>query len=440
MVELNATASQLAEKIKNRKAKVAVVGMGYVGLPLAVEFAKAGLTVVGIDVVKERCDSINRGESHIGDIKSEEMAPLVKKGLLSASVPGPCLGEADAISICVPTPLGKSKDPDMTFIISAADEIAKYVRKGQLIVLESTTYPGTTEEVIRPRLEKNGLLVGRDLFLAFSPERVDPGNPVYHTRNTPKVVGGSSPQCSEMAATLYGLAVDNVVKVSNTQTAEMVKLLENTFRAVNIGLVNELAIICSKLNLSVWEVISAAATKPFGFMPFWPGPGLGGHCIPVDPHYLSWKMKSLNYHARFIGLADAVNGSMPDYSVELVVEALNHAKKPVNGSKILVLGVAYKPDVSDCRESPAMDVIKLLHRRGGDVSYCDPFVPEFDLEGTKMKATPFDAKVLAAADCVVIVTHHKAFSPKLIAESAKVVVDTRNLLKGLTGPAAIKRL
>ena len=440
MGELNATASALAEKIRSKKARVAVVGMGYVGLPLAVEFAKAGLTVVGVDVIKERIESLSRGESHILDIPSEELLPLVKSGKMSASLPGPVLGEVDAISICVPTPLGKSKDPDMSFIISATDAIAKHVRKGQVIVLESTTYPGTTEEVVRPRLEKSGLVVGKDIFLAFSPERVDPANPKFNTRNTPKVVGGSCSNCTEVAAALYGLAVDTVVKVSNTQTAEMVKLLENTFRAVNIGLVNELAIICNKLGLSVWEVVAAASTKPFGFMPFWPGPGLGGHCIPVDPHYLSWKLKSLNYHARFIGLADAVNGAMPEYTVELVAEALNHEKKAVNGSKILVLGVAYKPDVSDCRESPAMDIVKVLSSRGGVVSYCDPFVPSFELEGTKWKASPFTAEELKKADCVVIVTHHKAFDPKLIVETAKVVVDTRNLTKGLTGPAKIRRL
>lgn len=440
MMELTGESAQLAQRIKDRSATVAVVGMGYVGLPLAVEFAEAGLNVIGIDVSSDRIDKINRGESYIGDVDQEQMARLVADGRLRASLPGPELGEADAVSICVPTPLRKSKDPDISYIVSATDELAQYVRPGQLVVLESTTYPGTTDEIIRSRLEKDGLTVGENLFLCFSPERVDPGNAHFNTRNTPKVVGGVTPVCSELGRLLYSLAVDEVVSVSGTATAEMVKLLENTFRSVNIGLVNELAIICEKLGVEVWEVIRAAATKPFGFMPFWPGPGLGGHCIPIDPHYLSWKLKTLNYHARFIELADEINSSMPMYVVDRVAEALNDHSRSVRGSRVLILGVAYKRNVDDCRESPAIDVIAGLQDRGAQVVFADPHVSRFMVGGEPVERVDYDIEQLKAANCVVIVTDHAEFDAALIVEHASLVVDTRNVTGPLGSQPNVRKL
>ncbi len=439
-LNLSAPGRALMDKLEAKKASVAVIGLGYVGLPLVVEFARAGLRVFGIDVDRRRVDLVNAGESYIGDIPTEELAPLVKKGLVSAHLPGKVLGEADCISICVPTPLRKSRDPDISYIVSATKALAEHARKGQLVVLESTTYPGTTEEVILPELAAKGLKPGEDFFLAFSPERVDPANSKFGTRNTPKVVGGYSEACRELAKRLYGLAVDKVVMVSSPAAAEMVKLLENTFRSVNIGLVNEMAIMCRKLGVNVWEVIDAAATKPFGFMPFYPGPGLGGHCIPIDPHYLSWKLKSVNYFAKFIEMAGEINTQMPEYVVELVATALNERKKPVNGSKILVVGAAYKKNVSDCRESPALDIMQVLRRRGAEVSYTDPHVPDLELEGKKFSSVPCDAKTLAAADLVLIATDHAAFDPALIAKESKVVVDTRNLLKHHPDPKRIVQL
>ena len=430
MTKLSGPAADLARKIDARTAKVAVIGMGYVGLPLAVEFGNAGFTVVGIDVDPTRIEAIGRGESYIGDVPSANLRDLVDSGRLRASLPGDCLGEADAISICVPTPLRKSKDPDISYIVAATEQVAAHVRPGQLIVLESTTYPGTTDEVIRPRLEECGVTVGEDVFLAFSPERVDPGNPTFNTRNTPKVVGGATPACSELARLLYAYAVDTVVPVEGTQTAEMVKLLENTFRSVNIGLVNELAIICDRLGVNVWDVIAAAATKPFGFMAFWPGPGLGGHCIPIDPHYLSWKLKTLNYHARFIELADEINSSMPEYVVERVVDALNADKKAVNGSKVFVLGVAYKRDVGDWRESPALDIVDHLIRKGADVSWCDPHVGADCPLPPAARRADYDSDELRAADCVVVVTDHRAFDVDLLLENARLIVDSRNITGG----------
>ena len=361
-----------------------------------------------------------------------------EKGLIRGSLPGPVLAEADAISICVPTPLRKSKDPDISYIVSATEVITQHLRAGQLIVLESTTYPGTTEEVILPRLSAGGLKAGEDFFLVFSPERVDPGNARFNTRNTPKVLGGVTAACTEIARELYLHAVNEVVGVADTQTAEMVKLLENTFRSVNIGLVNELAIICEKLGVEVWEVIRAAATKPFGFMPFWPGPGLGGHCIPIDPHYLSWKLKTLNYHARFIELADEINSSMPGYVVDRVAAHLNEVAKAVRGSKVLIMGVAYKRDVDDCRESPALDIIEGLLERGADVRFCDPHVPSFRAGGQVFEAQTCTAEVLADADCCVIVTDHSAFDADMIIGNAKLVVDTRNLSAGRSDPKILK--
>lgn len=440
MMELTGESAQLAQRIKDRSATVAVVGMGYVGLPLAVEFAEAGLNVIGVDVSSDRIDKINRGESYIGDVDQEQMARLVADGRLRASLPGPELGEADAVSICVPTPLRKSKDPDISYIVSATDELAQYVRPGQLVVLESTTYPGTTDEIIRSRLEKDGLTVGENLFLCFSPERVDPGNAHFNTRNTPKVVGGVTPVCSELGRLLYSLAVDEVVSVSGTATAEMVKLLENTFRSVNIGLVNELAIICEKLGVEVWEVIRAAATKPFGFMPFWPGPGLGGHCIPIDPHYLSWKLKTLNYHARFIELADEINSSMPMYVVDRVAEALNDHSRSVRDSRVLILGVAYKRNVDDCRESPAIDVIAGLQDRGAQVVFADPYVSRFMVGGESVKRVDYDIEQLKAADCVVIVTDHAEFDAATVVEHSSLVVDTRNVTGPLGSQPNVRKL
>jgi UDP-N-acetyl-D-glucosamine dehydrogenase len=437
---LSPAAQELLRRIESRSARVGVIGLGYVGLPLAVEFAKAGFHAIGFDIDAERVAGVNAGRSHVGDVTEAELKPLVKSERLRAAVPGDELGTCDAISICVPTPLRKSKDPDISYIVAATREVSQRIRPGQLIVLESTTYPGTTTEVLLPELERGGMKAGVDFFLAFSPERVDPGNPVYNTRNTPKVIGGLTPACRRLAHALYSTAVDRVISVSSPEAAEMVKLLENTFRSVNIGLVNEMAIMCRKLNCDVWEVIEAAATKPFGFMPFFPGPGLGGHCIPIDPLYLSWKLKTLNYNARFIELAGEINSHMPDHVADLAAHALNALRRSVNGSRVLVLGVAYKRNVSDYRESPALDIMELLRKQGAEVFYADPHVPQVRLDGSPMRAVPCDAQQLAAADLVIVVTDHAAFDPKLIATSAKLVLDTRNLLKGLSGPARIIRL
>jgi len=431
----------LLDRIAKQEAKIGVVGMGYVGLPLAVEFAKVGFYVVGLDVLPAKVDMLNRGESYVGDISSAELKPLVESGHLVATTDYADLAAVDAISICVPTPLRKTKDPDMSFIISAVGEIAKIAHSGMLVVLESTTYPGTTEEIILPRLTEKGFTAGDDIFIAFSPERIDPGNETYTVRNTPKVVGGITPHCAEITASLYGQAVDRVVPVSSPTTAEMVKLLENTFRAVNIGLVNELALMCDKLGVDAWEVISAAATKPFGFMPFYPGPGLGGHCIPIDPHYLSWKLKTLNYNARFIELASEINTSMPLYVVDKVTDALNDAAKAVRGSRILVLGVAYKPDVDDVRESPAIDVIGVLRNKGADVVYHDPYVEKFRLEeGEMMHTCTYSKDLIAEADCVVIITHHRSYDWQEVVDNAKLIIDTRHVTQGYKGAAEIVKI
>ncbi len=428
------------EKVQNRTAVVGVVGLGYVGLPLAVEFAKEGFKVVGIDLDQRKVDSINAGKSYIPDVPTEDVAALVKAGKLIATTDYAALRDADSVSICVPTPLRKSRDPDMSYVIASADEVAKYAHPGFLIILESTTYPGTTDEIVLPRLMQRGFNVGLDVFLAFSPERIDPGNKEYGVRNTPKVVGGYTPDCTDAVYALYSTAIDTVVKVTGTQAAELVKLLENTFRAVNIGLVNEMAIICDKLGVDVWEVIEAAKSKPFGFMAFYPGPGLGGHCIPIDPLYLSWRMKSYNYNARFIELADEINMNMPRHVVGKVAEALNDDGKPIKGSRILVLGAAYKKDIDDVREAPALDVIKLLGDRGGVVDYHDPYIPSVSLEhagghGSK-NSVPFTEAAVRAADCVVIVTDHSEFDYALLARSAKLIVDTRNAMARVNGASA----
>jgi UDP-N-acetyl-D-glucosamine dehydrogenase len=423
-----ATAKILEEKIRARTARVGIVGLGYVGLPLAVEFAKAGFSVTGIDVSEAKAQRVNAGDSYVGDIPSSVLGPLVESGKLRATSDFRAVLELDTINICVPTPLRKTKDPDMSYIVSACQEIAHHFHAGMLIILESTTYPGTTDEVVLPMLQKSGMQVGNDFFLCFSPERVDPGNTRYQTANIPKVVGGCTAACTEMGRLFYSQALQHVVPVSSTQVAEMVKLLENTFRMINIGLVNEMALMCGRIGVDVWEVIDAAATKPFGFMPFYPGPGLGGHCIPIDPFYLSWKTKQAGIEARFIELAGYINGQMPHFVVERVQNALNDRAKPVKGSRIHLFGVAYKRDIEDVRESPALDLLLLLQQRGGLVSYTDPYVPELRLDGANLAAQPEEAA--AEADCVVIVTNHSAFDYAGLVKRAKLIVDTRNALKG----------
>jgi UDP-N-acetyl-D-glucosamine dehydrogenase len=419
----------LKQKIVDRKAEVGIVGLGYVGLPLAMEFVRAGFMVHGIDLNPERVDCINRGISHVLDVPSETLQAAARSGKFKAYPGYSIVSDLDCVIICVPTPLRHTKDPDMSHIVTATENIAKRIHKNMLIVLQSTTYPGTTDEVLVPEFKADHLIIGRDLFVAFSPERVDPGNPKYNTKNTPKIVGGVTPQCTDMAKTLYEQAIDQVIAVSTTATAEMVKLLENTFRAVNIGLVNEIAIICDKLGVSVWEVIQAAASKPFGFMPFYPGPGLGGHCIPIDPLYLSWKLKAFNYNARFIELASDVNTHMPEYCVERIHRILNRHKKCVNGSRILVLGVAYKRDISDVRESPALDIIRLLQIEGACVDYADPYVPELDMEGKKMSAVAAAPEEIGEYDLVAVVTDHTSFDYPMIQANAQLVFDTRNVYR-----------
>ncbi|MBK9006534.1 MAG: nucleotide sugar dehydrogenase [Anaerolineae bacterium] len=419
----------LITKLKNKNARVAILGLGYVGLPLAVVFAEAGFKVTGIDPDAGKVDSLKGGISYIPDVKSESVAALVKSGHFTATTDFSALKEMDAVSICVPTPLRQTGDPDMSFIISAADELSKYMHKGMVVVLQSTTYPGTTRELLLPKLGgENGLKVGEDFFLAFSPERVDPGRQDFTTKNTPKVMGGITEACGEVATAWYEGAIDVVHRVSSAEAAEMAKLLENTFRMINIGLVNELAMMCERLGVDVWEVIDAAATKPFGFMKFTPGPGLGGHCIPIDPLYLSWKMKSFNYNARFIELASEINTNMPRYVVERIMDALNDKSKALKGSKILVLGVAYKPDVSDVRESPALDVIGLLQNKGANVEYHDPYIPHIhhETDGWHMDSVKDVMSSVNDADAVVIITNHKAYDYDAIVHAAKFVFDSRN--------------
>jgi UDP-N-acetyl-D-glucosamine dehydrogenase len=423
----------LKDKIDARSARIGVIGLGYVGLPLAVEFARAGFDVTGFDVDEAKVAAINCGRSYIGDVRSDDLRAQVQAQRLRATTDMTGLGAMDVVDICVPTPLRKTKDPDMSYVVAAAEQIARHLHPGMLIVLESTTYPGTTAEVLQPMFEAAGLRVGEDFYLAFSPERVDPANEQYTTRNTPKVVGGTTPACSEVAAALYHTAIDTVVPVSSTQVAEMVKLLENTFRAVNIGLINELALMCHRMQIDVWEVIDAAKTKPFGFMPFYPGPGLGGHCIPIDPHYLSWKARQSGFECRFIELAGHINGSMPDFVVERVGEALNTVRKAINGSRIHVFGVAYKKDVSDMRESPALDVLDLLQRRGALLSYTDPYVPTVHEGRLELSAVP-EAEVGTDVDCAVICTNHSVFDYASMPTRFPLVVDTRNALKGHGAP------
>jgi UDP-N-acetyl-D-glucosamine dehydrogenase len=417
---------ELVAKIENRSACIGIVGLGYVGLPLALEFAKAGFKVIGYDVSEPVVAALNAGKSHIQDVPSADLGKLVKAGLFEATTDEARMQEMDAISIAVPTPLAKTRDPDMRFVLAAADAIGRNCRPGVLVVLESTTYPGTTRELMQPKLEAAGLTIGEDVFLAFSPERVDPGNPIWNTKNTPKIVGGITANCTEVATALYATCLDTIVPVSGTETAELVKLLENTFRSVNIGLVNEMAIVCDKLGVNIWEVIDAAATKPFGFMKFTPGPGIGGHCIPLDPHYLAWKMRTLNYKTRFIDLASEINSEMPAVVVRKVTQALNEEKKAVNGSRVLVLGVAYKKDIDDMRESPALDVIRLLESQGAEVVYHDPYVANFREDGHEHASVALTDEEITRADAVVIVTDHTVVDYQRVVRLAGVVVDTRN--------------
>lgn len=420
---------QLQEKISTRSLRVAVIGLGYVGLPLAITFAEAGFQVTGIDVDQQKVDQANRGESYIPDIASKTLQTLIDTKLLHFTTDYAMLDDIDAISICVPTPLRKTRDPDISYIVSATREVQAHLHPGQLIILESTTYPGTTDEVVLPALESTGMKVGVDFFLAFSPERIDPGNPDFGTYNVPKIVGGITNDCTKLAQAFYGSAIEKIVPVSSTRVAEMAKLLENTFRAVNIGLVNEIAIICDKLGINVWEVIEAAATKPFGFMPFFPGPGLGGHCIPVDPHYLSWKLKTLDYTARFIELAAEINSSMPHYVVNKISDALNDQRRCFNGATILVLGVAYKRNVSDVRESPALDIIQELIERKSVVLYNDEYVPFLKLRDRTLHSQALSSGLLQAADCVVVVTDHSYYDIPWIIHEARCIVDTRNITR-----------
>lgn len=422
------TMEDLLAKVERRDVLFGVVGLGYVGLPLAVELARAGYRVLGYDINPSVVEGINAGRSHIKDVTGAALGEVVAAGRLTATADPLRLAEPDAISICVPTPLSKFKDPDVSYIQAATEAVTRTLRAGQAIILESTTYPGTTREIMLPALESTGLKAGEDFFLAFSPERADPGNPVYQTHNTPKVIGGITPACSRVVAALYQPAIETLVPVSSTEAAELVKLLENTFRSVNIGLVNEMAIVCDKLGVDVWEVIDAAATKPFGFMKFLPGPGLGGHCIPIDPHYLAWKMRGLNYKTRFIDLAGELNTEMPLFWVRKVAERLNELGRAVRGSAVLVLGVAYKRDIDDLRESPALDIIKLLEGQGATVSYHDPYVPAFEEDGHRYLSVPLTAEAVASADCVMIVTDHSGVDYGLIQRHARSVVDTRNAL------------
>ena len=419
----------LREKILDRSARIGVIGLGYVGLPLAVEFARAGYATVGIDVDAQRVDKIAAGRSYIQDVPASVVSDLVSTGRLKATTDYKVLKNLDAVSICVPTPLRKTRDPDIQYIADATAKIRECLHPEMLVTLESTTYPGTTDEILLSEFRDAGFEVGRDFYLAFSPERIDPGNSHWNTHNTPKIIGGVTPECTSLAKLLYEQVVERVIPVTSTKSAEMVKLLENTFRAVNIGLVNEIAIMCDKLGINVWEVIEAAATKPFGFMPFYPGPGLGGHCIPIDPLYLSWKLKLLNYTARFIELASEVNTSMPEYVTAKVARALNRARKPVNGSKVLVLGVAYKKDISDIRESPALDVIRLLQQEGADVAYSDPYAPELRMDHVTLYSRELTPETIRGYDCVVVVTDHTVVDFDMIGREAVLVVDCRNAIR-----------
>ncbi|RKZ11290.1 UDP-N-acetyl-D-glucosamine dehydrogenase [bacterium] len=428
----------LEQKLVDRSARLGVIGLGYVGLPLAIEFARAGFEVVGIDIDQSKVDMLGRGESYIKDVPAEHLAEAINSGKFRATTDFSALAEVDTIDICVPTPLSKTRDPDISYIDAAAEEICRYQQPGQLIVLESTTYPGTTEEVILPRLSANGAVAGKDFYLAFSPERVDPGNQDFNTKNIPKVVGGVTPECTRMAKLLYEQTLTTVVPVSSAAVAETVKLLENTFRSVNIGLVNEIAQLCQKMDIDVWEVIRAAATKPFGFMPFFPGPGLGGHCIPIDPFYLSWKARASGFEARFIELAGVVNGGMPAFVVDLVARALNDLGKSVRGSRILICGIAYKKNIDDVRESPALDILSLLEERGGELSWFDPWVDSLRDYEQVSRVEDLSPATLAEFDCAVIVTAHENVDYGVLVEHLPRIVDTRDALNGIKSDKIIR--
>jgi len=432
--------SELKAKIQSKKVNIGIIGQGYVGLPLAVEFAKAGFSVTGFDTDEKKVSGINKGISHILDVPSEVVKSLVTADKLKATTNIKLLNKMDAIIICVPTPLRKTKEPDISFILSATEAIAKNVRRDQLIILESTTYPGTTEEVIMPELIKDGLKIGKDIFLAFSPERVDPGNPKYKTKDITKIVGGVTEKCTELAYLLYSQIIKEVIKVSSTRSAEMVKLLENTFRIVNIGLINEMALLCNKLGVDVWEIINAAKTKPFGFMPFYPGPGVGGHCIGIDPLYLSWKARSHGFETRFIDLASEINSYMPHYVVDKVITALNEKKKSLKGSRILILGVTYKKDINDVRESPALEIINSLIEKEAIVEYYDPLVPILEIQDKKIESIKLTKENITSYDCTVIITDHSMLDYRLIVDNARLIVDTRNALREFKGCKNIVRL
>jgi UDP-N-acetyl-D-glucosamine dehydrogenase len=420
---------EIIDKIKSKEARLCIIGLGYVGLPLIVEFARAGYKTVGIDVQADKVSKVNEGESYIADVPGKILKKLVKKGMIKATSDYSVLRRVDTVNICVPTPLRKTRDPDISYIVDVVKQIRKYIHKGQLVILESTTYPGTTEEVILPMLEESGLKVGKDFYLGFSPERVDPGNKEFNTKNIPKVVGGITPRCTEVASELYRATLSQIVPVSSAKVAETVKLLENTFRSVNIGLVNEIALMCNKMGIDVWEVIEAASTKPFGFMAFYPGPGLGGHCIPIDPFYLSWKAKLSGFEARFIELAGQINGSMPEYVVQKIADALNTLGKSIKGSKILILGVAYKENTDDTRESPALDIIHLLEQKGANVVYHDPLIAPNDRDLANIGSVPLTKDELTQCDCAAIITGHSGVDYEMVLHNVPILVDTRNVLK-----------
>ncbi|MFH1429766.1 MAG: nucleotide sugar dehydrogenase [Candidatus Margulisiibacteriota bacterium] len=420
----------LKEKITNKKAVVGIIGLGYVGLPLAIEFCKAGYEVIGIDISEHKIKQLKSGESYVLDVSGPEVASFAKSGKLLLTSDYSMVKKADTISIAVPTPLKKTKDPDISFIVAAIDSCKPYLHKNMLVVLESTTYPGTTKELIVHEVEKMGMTVGNDFFVAFSPERVDPRNPHYSTKNTPKVIGGFSANCTELARMLYESVIDKVIPVSSTDEAEMVKLLENTFRAVNIGLVNEMTLMCDRMGIDIWNVIDAASTKPFGFMPFYPGPGLGGHCIPLDPIYLSWKAKTFNFYNRFIELASDINGNMPRFTINKLSRVLNKYKKPINGSNILMLGMTYKSNINDLRESPALELFEMLKEEGAQVTYHDPYAPEFiNDDGEKVYSIALSETALCEADCVLLATSHKDFDLPFILKNARLIFDARNGFK-----------
>jgi UDP-N-acetyl-D-glucosamine dehydrogenase len=429
---------ELRSRIEGRSARFGVVGLGYVGLPLSVAITEGGYSVLGVDVSERVVEWLNGGTSHVEDVEPHVVMGMRERGVFEATTDMARLAECDVISICVPTPLSKTRDPDVSYVVAASRAVAASLRPGQLIILESTTYPGTTREVLLPLLEETGLEVGRDFFLCFSPERVDPGNRVWQVHNTPKVIGGITPACVEMGAKAYGQVLETIVPVSTTEAAELAKLLENTFRAINIALVNEMAQVADRLDVDIWEVINAAASKPFGFMKFTPGPGIGGHCIPLDPHYLSWKMKTLNYRTRLIEVASEINAEMPEFVVGKVQEALNEHRKAVLGTRILILGVSYKKDVGDVRESPAIDIMRMLEEHGAEVRYHDPFVPEIHEDGVSRTAVELSDEELAAADCVVIITDHSTVDYRTVVEKAGLVVDTRNATGGLVGRQIVR--